>query len=336
MFIFKQALLFWSLATEETKGDIWSKEDYDTFVSEIDNHYPSQMMTIIHKYHNKPYFKLEDFLEPIWEQLGGSSGPINIVEEFKRASCPDDIIKKIMQYMADRLISSSSPFNERDYLWVEKISDLISSETLEKAQRKIILYLMDSFKFDMSANESDSYGSGGHKTAAVLWEKLYNKSNKFPKVWLEELAKKFGADFYAYVMSYSTLPATDKKLTHQQNIHNRINNNDKLSIYDIALLFSPNIIRDGFTPEEMKTIISKVDDQAFAYMRTFLYTDSITIWQGNQYFMLDENGKLMDINYNTVEWPSSTYVAKPNDLAAKPELKEKWVKIFEEFNVIPA
>lgn len=313
--LLKQAFKFYRLAapTVSPTESIWTKEDYDEFVHELPHHTLSQIIDVIGVYHNKEYFKLSTFLLQIALSRIGY-GILETVKELQKHNIPEPIIREIATYIADKILESDS-FDKNDYFFIEKVANWIPRETLAKAQKKIIMKLISAFQNDMKRLEQGPVFYN-YRSAEGLWFDLYSMSTTLPKEWLVELAKRFGVDFYSY---------TNAHIVEEQKKY-YLNEKEKLNIYDVA-----SLLYRSLTSDEMKEIINKADKEAFEYMRRFLYSDFDFV--KNDY-MLDENGKLMDDNYKTVDWPPLVKAETVKSITNQ-DIKDKWMKIFEEFNVIP-
>ena len=313
MKIIDKVLLFRKLAEE--KNDIWTKEDYDTFVSEIDNHYQSQIITIISEYQNKPYFKLEDFLNALNTE-NVSMLLYNLKNNYPKIK--EEIIKKIMTYCAEHMVKGG--MSAAVYIHLEDIKDYIPQDILIKAQRKVIFNLMFAINRARLWDRRGDYMrvSGAMDAARKGWQILYNQSKTFPKAWLEELAKVFGVDFY--------VDAFGDSFNKPENQINKIKNQDKLTIHDIALLYK---YEGSFRRQEFIDMIDKSDDEAKQYMRSWLYTD----YGGKRRFMLDDEMKPMNDMYKTVEWGG--LIVPIHLYSLYSEDQKKWHDIFDAYKLVP-
>ena len=320
----KKAWLFYKLAEENEDKAI--KKQYDDFIAGLSSSHATiptltQIIRFINNFHDLPYFKIEALEEAIYNiHLTFTVGDNKYATLYMMnktllsEGMPKSIASQIMSYVVRRLLNEYKMREAEDYIELERIRGDVAADVMEEAQRKIVLHLIH------------LYRNGDDKAQQQLqddWLELRRKSVRFPGQWLEELAKKFGPDFYATVMGFQ-----DALIANKDRINALRDKKEVLDINDIALLFGK---WREFTNEQFQSIMKRATDEAKEYMRRFLWSENS---YEDHYFILDAEMMPIDINYKNISWPDYIRAYKLSQEKPGPE-KEAWQNLFNEFQVIP-
>ena len=312
MKLIDKTILFRKLANEELTED-----DYKKNIAALPSYSLDDIYAIFVNFGDKAYFKLDDFLPRIYELCRDSlylKDDIWWIKKYMGTKRIDS--SKIVDYVLRRFVDDPSvDMQVADYEIYEEHE--VPSDLLRKAQNKII-------KTIIARSKDDSRIAENEMVNAITY--LLKASKHFSKNFLLNLAKHLGIDIYKRV----------REETRELGEVETLKKKEKLNVFEVAEILTYN----AMTSKEMIDLIRKADDKAKEYMRRFLYkpTDgSIFISDNiNSLFILDDELKPMDINYNNINWPNNIIAEQPSIyLSSEPELLAKWRKIFEEFKVIP-
>lgn len=315
-----------------------SQKHYDEFVSRIQLKRLYEVIGFIVDYYQAPFFNLQDILAPNYNWLFGS--PEDLYKTLKEESTqitghplPHNLIKDIMNYKAKMHMED---INVGDFLQIEKVKDIIDPAIMNEAKRRIILKFIRDWtaipkKIEEVARKSQTQEEADRKSRGIerlkkksvvdAWIELYNNSTTLPKQFLEEFAKKLGIDFYGRLWARSKdVDDIDK----QYEIKKAVN------IWDMAKYLNSKI---NFTSEELQSVFSKADEEAKEYARGFLYqpVNPFGPYIPGSEFMLDAEMQPMNYSYKKMRWPDMVSLM---EVSGSTE-KIRWMKIFNEFGVIP-
>ena len=301
MKLIEQINIFYKLAIDE------QEQKYKKILTKLKVLDIRDIVLVINNYHNKPYFKLEDFYDRIMELV--DEGHLNLVIGYLDRNL-NYFKQELVNHILDRYLNESQFFIVEDYLPYE--IDGVSENLLRKAQMKVIKSI------DSMLNSENA--TGKTEGESMLRDLLKN-STKFSKSLLTQLIKHFGIETYINVMSPWS----------PENSFASLMKKPKLNKYDIGLLFY-TLIRT-ISSNTLLKIAQKADEHAFEYMRGFLYEDAAHIRHANALMMMSEDTTPMDINYNQVFWPNEVRIITLNEIK-NPQLKAKWAEVFANFKII--
>lgn len=282
------------------------------------------VIPFILKYQDKPYFNIDNLLGPTFPWLFGGIYDTYIslhdayARELQGKEMKRDLIKKIINYKAEHhYLAPDAEMLCGDYLDLEKVQAMVGPEVIKRAQKKMILRWIRLSRSDQP-HDMDDLKEG--------WKLVYDNSQLISQQFLQELAKKFGMEFYLNVMGGVDIP-----LEHLPE--DLLNKND-ITAYDVALFFNRVATFSGkFFKKLLEKIKSNLELQNF--VRGYIYADKYFSSKGQniKFFILDEDLNPMDQNYNNIPFSSNITALRLRNMPE--EDAEVWRKIFDEFGVIP-
>lgn len=313
--LLQKAWQFYRSAKRDIVDEETAKEEYQTFIKHfVVSASLNEVLDWIDAYQDKPYFKIQDFLDPTaqWLLRHYIHG---LQQAFLKYHIKPELIKQIINYRAELFLLEwkNSRFIEsiNIYRAIENVKNLIDPALMEKAKRQMILRLIKQFVKAQQTGKMETLMDG--------WQALYASSTELPHEFLEELAKKFGIDFYVDAVEQSR----SNKMTLQKFLNK---NKDDITIYDIALLFNYVWLSD----KDFKFVLNKIqhNPELRTFVRGYVYSSS------SGYFMLDESLKPMNADYQTISLP---FQISPIHLRnVTKNYYDKWQQLFDEFHLIPS
>lgn len=317
MKLIRQAQLFLLMAAELKTPDQLKQQYYNAAMSKLKSATTigdanAWLYELFHYYRAYSFFNFDEIVN-IFVDLLFSTHKFNfhnIERDLHYLSLSEipDIDTKIKTYIIQRYIDNYlDKIDIVDYLALETMDLPLGPEYYRKVQMSIIKGIID-----MAQNQPIMSSS--------QLAHLMTYSTKLDKQFLLRLAKHLGPDYYAKVM--------ENQSGKHVPIKNEMESKEKLTSYDIARLF--NSKSEGIGRKRFMTwMIDKADEKGKNYLRTFLYQGD-----GDQYFMLDEQMKPMDTNYNIIKWPQQI---KPilHWSTLPQEIQDKWSNMFADFKIVP-
>lgn len=309
---------FYRQASEEAE-----KKEYQDDLNSTISYWMNDRNHVLHfilKYQDKPYFNIDSLLRPNFAWLFGGLYDLYIsLHDFQAPDLQDKeikraIVKKIINYKVEtQFLAPGEDMYCGDYLDLEKVHAMVSDDVIKRAQQRMILRWIRLSRSDRSYDKSDLKEG---------WELIYAHSQLIPQQFLEELAKRFGMEFYLSVMK----PIKTQGFAGRDLVENLLNQNE-INEYDLAVLFESDI---WFSGKHFQQLLDKVAPHSNLreFVRGYLYVHT-------DYYMLDEDLKLIDKNYQLVSMPLLIKPVHLNGPLVHKSEQKIWQKIFDDFKVVP-
>ena len=312
---------FYRLASEaeEVPGEVVYKNFIDMLKTYVTADRDSVIKFIL-KFQDQPYFKIEDLLAPNFAWLFGGLYDLYIslhdayARELQGKEMKRELIKKIINYKVEtQFLAPGEDMYCGDYLDLEKVHAMVSDGVIKRAQQRMILRWIRLSRSDQPHDESDLKEG---------WELIYNHSQLIPQQFLEELAKRFGMKFYLSVMK----PIKTQGIIPRNLVENLLDQKE-INEYDLAVLFESDI---WFSGKHFQKLLDKIAPypNLREFVRGYLYIHT-------DYYMLDEDLKLINKNYQLVSIPLLIKPIHLNGPLVHKSEQEIWQKIFDDFKVVP-
>lgn len=325
----KRALLFYRLAATQMNLPFKEKDvattdpdkiEYDFLTANLPSISIENIINGINKFSTKEYFDLTPFSQELPKKVMRSMNSTTMILEYlKRAlKCENDIKQKIIEDVSEFYLDNLEDFPINEYLNVFEKYDL-PERILRKAQHKIIQSIITMQKDDNDNNVRQSM---------ILLHKLIEKSTKFDKSFLYQLAKHFGPDYYGELIH---LPSGILHGTIKPLLTPDFSKKKSINVYDVSeWLWAYRDSWQVWNKNDFIELINKSNNEAKQYLRSFLYA------YGSgpvNYFILSEDMKPMNAEYQTISFPEQFYILYGwQDI---DPIREVWQPIFDEFNIIP-
>jgi len=260
--------------------------------------------------------KIIDLLSPLI--LNRSADYDTVIAPVLGANFNRKVWNKIMNKITkDYLLATD--IDAHDYVNIERYSQHLYPEILKLAQNKMLKTLMDELPNEPDNRQEDDF----------YWNcrKLYKDAPRFRNI-VEGLAKRRGLDFYLEILN-TTHNIGDKLIKIWKN---KIDKDQPLSVYDIAILFNNRYNRPGYAPGHFKHIFELADENARNYMSRFLYHSE----GDTDYCMLTEDGKFIDLDYKIQQLAPIIYIGKLSNWPHDDEgERDKWIQMFMDHKISP-